>query len=152
MKIRVINILEIVFGIIFILSFFITKTGILDLGWVAFLLTMLLGMMYLPLGFYTLKSPNFNIIYSILFGVLFSVSLAAIMLSLMKQDISIILIILMLVIFLMAAGIQAFIFYFLDNKQEGQIIMYNKGITIRYLIFFIFMVYVLVTYKFLNLK
>lgn len=148
MRVRKIQILEIVLGLTFICGYFLTKTNIINLHLVTFLATMLLGILYFPLGFYTLKSPDYNIGYSILFGILFSMSLVAIMFSLMKLDISIILILILVVLFLMAAFIQAIVYYFLEKKEEAQILFHDKWLTTRYLVFFILMFYALFTYNF----
>jgi hypothetical protein len=148
MKIRKINIVEIALFFLFSAGYFLQRSNVMHhWAWVILLFFMLLGILYFPLGFYTLKSPKFSVIYSIIFGMLFSLSLTAILSSLMKVDISIVLLLILIVLYLMAASIQAVSYYFF-SKTEGQIIMYDYGITIRYLVFFSFMLYALLTYNF----
>lgn len=147
MKIRKINIVEIALFVLFSTGYFLQKTNVAHWGWITLLIFMLLGILYFPLGFYTLKSPKFSVIYSIVFGMLFSLSLVAILFSLMKAVLSIVFLLIFIILYLMAASFQAASYYFF-NKTEGQIIMYDYGITIRYLVYFAFMVYALVTYDF----
>lgn len=108
---------------------------------------LLLIVLYFPLGFYTLKSTKFNGIYSILLGLFFGSSLISLLLRSMNVDLSIVLLLILIVLYIMAASLQA-ISYRLFSKTEGQILMYNYEITIRYLVFFAFMLYALLTYNF----
>lgn len=147
MKIRKITILEITLAFLFCIGYFLQKADIAYFGFGLFVIYMILGILYFPLGFYTLRSAKFSIVYSMLFGLLFGLSLTAIFFSLLKVDISVVLLLWSVVFYLMAAAIQAFSFYFID-KREGQIIMYDLGISIRYIIFFILIVSGLLTYNF----
>jgi hypothetical protein len=142
-----INIAEIVLFVVFTLSYFFQESIPSHWRWVSLLLYFLLGVLYFPLGFYTLKSSKFKTIYSVFFGMLFTLALTAILLSLMKVALSIFLLWLSIVLYFMIAGIQAIAFY-VYSKTEGQIVMYDLGITIRYLAFLGLMIYASITFNF----
>jgi hypothetical protein len=148
MKLRLINIIEFFLALVFITTYFLAKKNVADLAYIAFFDGLLLGSLYFPLGFYTLRSSEYNVVYSIFYGILFSVALIGIIFCLSHIDISILLLFLMLTIFLMAAFFQAVIYYFLDNKKDSNVLFYNKILTIRYLLLFILMIYSVVTYKY----
>jgi hypothetical protein len=149
MKIRTVNILEIILSVIFIAFYFLKKTDVVNLRWIGFISFMMLGILYFPLGFYTLKSPKLNLIYSVGYGMLFSCSLVSIFYSLLKVDISVVLLMMFIIIFLMLAAIEAAAIS-LFGQPNGKIIQYDTGLTIRYLVILFFMVYALVTYNFNN--
>jgi hypothetical protein len=150
MRLRAINIIEVFLAVVFITTYFLTQQKVADLAYVAFFDMIFLAVLYFPFGFYTLRSTEYNIVYSIVFGIIFSISLVGIAFSLSHIDISIVLLFLMLTIFLMAAVMQAVVYYFLDNKKDVNILFYNKALTIRYLLFFVLMIYSVVTYDFRN--
>jgi|GEM_PF-1583097 hypothetical protein len=148
MKIKIAQIIEIVLGGMFICGYFLSHYNVVNLHAITYVASSALGTMYFPLGFYTLKSEKFSVVFSILFGILFSISLIAIMFSLMQLAISIILLISLPSIFLIVAGMQAFIFYFITKKDEYQILFNDKLLTIRYLVLFVLMLFSLFTYDF----
>jgi hypothetical protein len=147
MKIRKINILEIVLFLLFSAGYFLQKANVVHSGGLTVTSFLFLGILYFPLGFYTLRSPKFGVIYSIILGTMFSASLCAIFSGLMNAVLSIVVLLIMIILFLMAVSMQALLYYFF-KKEEGQIIMYDYGITIRYLVLFAFMLYGLLTYDF----
>jgi hypothetical protein len=146
-KIRIINIIEIILFISFTVAYILTKTNVVGLQTTTLLLSALLGFLYFPLGFYTLKSTDVGIGYSIGYGFFFAFPLLAVALSLMNMFISIAIILFLIVTYVMIVSLPAVVNY-LFNKPEGLIIMYNKPFTIRYLALAIFMIYALVTYDF----
>ncbi len=150
MKLRVINIIEAFLGLIFLIAYFLTQKHIADLAYAASFDMLFLALLYFPLGFYTLKSIEYNIVYSIVYGFLFSISLVGMVFTLSHIDLGIVLLLLLLTIFFMAAVMQAVVYYFLDNKKDVNVLFYNKALTIRYLLFFILMIYSLMTYNFRN--
>jgi hypothetical protein len=139
MKIRLVNIIEISLGLVFCVSYFLTKLYLSELGWVAFISSIALGILYFPLGFYTLKFQNISTTSSIIYGVAFSTSIVAILFNLININFSILLLVLMIGIFLMIAGLRAFIVFLFTR---GDFLEYNNAIAVRYLILFIYMIYI----------
>jgi hypothetical protein len=112
MKIRKINIIEIVLFPLFTASYFFKKAGAIQhYGWVVLVFFFSLGILYFPLGFYTLKSSKFSVVYSILFGVLFSLALTGIFYSLTKWVLTPVVLLASIIIYFMVAIIQAILFY-----------------------------------------
>jgi len=142
-----INVAEIILLIVFTLSYFFQQSIPDHWRWVTLLLYFLLGVLYFPLGFYTLKSPKFKVSYSVFFGMLFSLAMTAILFSLLKYAWSIILLWMLIGIYFIVAGMQAMAFY-IFKKTEGQIIMSDFGITIRYLVFLGLMIYASITFDY----
>jgi hypothetical protein len=142
-----INIAEIVLLIIFTLSYFFQQSIPVHWRWITLLLYLLLGALYFPFGFYTLKSSKFKASYSVFFGLLFSLAMTAVLFNLMKYAWSILLLWMLIGIYFIVAGMQAISFY-IFKKTEGQIIMNDLGITIRYLVFLSLMIYASITFDY----
>jgi hypothetical protein len=145
MRIRTINIIEIFLGLVFSISYFLTKYDVAHLIWITFSSAMLLGVFYFPLGFYTLRAPNSNIASSIAAGALYSVSLVVIIFNMLKVDISMILLSLFIIIYPMSF-IAAFSFY-IFKRQKGQTIQYDNGLIIRGVGLFFYLLFAYYTYK-----
>ena len=144
MKIRLINIAEIVSGILLSVGFILTRSFYIDFGWLALIGSFLLSVLYFPFGFFTLRSPNVHVANSVTFGLLFSFSVIGIIFNLMKIDMSLVLLIVMIACFLIVAFLRAFVLFLFINVQ---ILNYNNGIAIRYLVLFVYMIYALLSYK-----
>lgn len=147
MKVRAINIIEVILFAVFSVFFFLTKTKVYNLGWHALILASALAILYCPFGFYTLKTPGIKVIYSSLFGFLFNIALLGISLGALEFGLSALLIMVMLVIYIMAVSLPAIANY-LYKYQDAMIIMYDKKYTVRYLLLFCYMIYALVTFNF----
>jgi hypothetical protein len=142
-----INKAEMFLLIAFLLCYFFFQAIPVHWRWIVIVIYFLLGALYFPMGFYTLRSPKFKTIYSVFFGILFSITLTAIFFCLLKSALAVILLWLMIAIYFIVAIIQAISFY-IFSKTEGQIIMYDLGITIRYLIFLCLMIFAAVTFNY----
>ena len=147
MKIKTGQIIEIVLGLIFVCGYFVFHTS-KAAGWITIVSGMVLGAMYFPLGFITLKSKKYNVGFSMLFGLLFGASVVTILFSLVQSALSVLFLMVLLVFFIMVAAIQSLVFYFITKKDEYQILFYDKWLTIRYLALFVLMLYSLITYDF----
>lgn len=145
MKLNKITIAEIILLTLFIASYLFQQVIPINWRWVTLLLYALLGAIYFPLGFYTLKSSKYKSVYAVLFGMLFALSLTALLFSLLKVVLGIFLLLFLIVIYIMIPIIQAVSFYLYD-KKEGQIFMYDFGITIRYLLLLALIIYAAVTF------
>ena len=149
MKIRTINIIETFLFLAFVLVYFLQSKNITHFGWTFLFLYILLGILYFPLGFYTLKSPKFATLYSVLFGILFSTALTSIFYASMTVGISVFSLLILIVWFVMAATIPLILKYIFNRPWLPIIIGLDMGITIRCLIYFIYMIYALANYNFL---
>jgi hypothetical protein len=145
MKLRPINIIEIIL-------FFISVTGCLFhsahipyLNLVVFILLMFMGCLYWPLGFYTLRVPGVNIVYSIGAGLLFSVSLVQAMFSILKWPTFTIVFKVIIAIYLIVLLVILGVFVF--KKQKRQAIKFDKGLLIRFVIYFLFVLYAFFNYR-----
>jgi hypothetical protein len=148
MKIRTINIIEIFLFLVFALVYFLQNKNITHFGWTLLFLYFLLGILYFPFGFYTLKSPKFGTLYSVLFGFLFSGALTGVFYASMTVGLSVFLLLILIVWYVMAATIPLILKYIFNRSWLPVIIGLDKGITIRCLIYFIYMIYALANYNF----
>jgi len=143
MKIRIINIIEIILGAIFCITFLFKNDNSADLMWLNILSAFLLSILYFPLGFYTLKSTmEIHIANLFVYGLLFSLSISSIMLNLMGIEISLILLIIFAGI-LLALAIFKFMAVYLVSSDK--FLEYDNSIVIRYLVLFGIMVYSIIT-------
>jgi hypothetical protein len=146
-KIKTGQIVEMVLGLMFICGYFLFHAASVA-RWVTSISAMILGTMYFPLGFLTLKSEKYNVGFSIFFGMLFSAAVVTILFGLMQYALSAIFLLGLPVIFLMLAITQALVFYFITKRNEYQILFYDRWLTARYLVLFVLMLYSLFTYDF----
>jgi hypothetical protein len=145
MKIRVINFIEIILEVIFVTSFAITKLQISDLSVLTFFSGLILGLMYFPIGFYTLKSPGIYVLNTIIYGAIFSLFVISILLNSMGIDLSIVILIITLSLYLCVAIFRVQAVYLIERPI---LLDYSNSIAIRYLLSFIIMIIILLTYKF----
>jgi hypothetical protein len=147
MKTKVINIVEVILFLSFDLLYFLQSRNITKGGWTLLILYLLLGILYFPLGFYTLRSSKFDRVYSVLYGLLFSVSLTGVFFALMNVDLSTLLLMLLIVVYIMAVSVPLILHYILGRDWLPTIIFFDRGITIRWLVYFVFMIYALYAYN-----
>jgi hypothetical protein len=146
MKLKFINIIEIILGAIFFGTYILKDVQNLDLRWLSILTGFLLSILYFPLGFLTLKSTsNIQLIYRIFYGMVFSFSILSIMLYLMKIEFAILLLIILTASFLFLAIFRVVLVSLFDNDK---VLDFDNGIVFRYLILFGIMIYSFVTYNF----
>lgn len=150
MKLRLITIIEIIIGVIFCVTFILKKENIGDVGWLVFFSSFILMILYFPLGFYTLKSKEYvEILNRIFYGMLFSCSVISIAASAGgKIDISFLLLMIFSSMFVIVAGWRSFAVYMFELPQ---ILNFDNGIVIRYLVLLALMLYSMLTYKFPHL-
>jgi len=147
MKTKVINIVEVILFLSFDLVYFLQSRNIIKVGWTLLILYLLLGILYFPLGFYTLRSSKFDRVYSVLYGLLFSVSLTGVFFAFMNVDLSILLLMLLIVLYIMAASVPLILHYILRRDWLPIIIFSDRGTTVRWLVYFVFMIYALYAYN-----
>lgn len=147
MKLKTIESIEILLGVIFICAYFVSHFNLINPDWVI-AISFVLAAMYFPFGFYTLKLVKCDIPFSIFFGAIFALSLVAISLSLKHSIVSVLLLVALPVFFIIIAGWQAMIFYLFTKNERFQILFYDKWLTVRYIVLLLIMLYAVFTYDF----
>ncbi len=150
MKIKAIGIIEIVLFLSFESVYFLQNRNVTNCGWTLLILYILLGSLYFPLGFYTLYSTKFDRLYSSLFGILFSGSITGIFFALINYDLSVLLLMLLIALYVMVAFVPLISYNVFGLHRFPIIVFSNKGITIRWFVYFALMIYALFTYKWQN--
>ena len=145
MKIRAVNIAEMVFYVIFVVATIITKQKVARLGFVAIPAFLALGALYFPLGYYTIKSAKINTTFSVLYGLLFSLSLTAVFFRILKAKFAVILLLVFVIIFLVLAAVEIITTTFF-KRPDGKIMPHDPALLIRFIVLFITMVVALVSY------
>lgn len=114
---RLINYMELLLIFVYIASRLITSISHLDYDYISVISAFILGMLYFPLGFYTLRSRKGVYIRSSILGLLLSMSVVSIIFSLLKIDLSLILLqFLMVVSILVSLG---FVIEKIIKKDKG---------------------------------
>lgn len=144
MQLKIINKIEVILGLIFISSYFLALYCSQSFAPISWISSLGLIIIYCPLGFYTLQSSNIHPINLIFFGFLFAASIASLSFTLMKIDFFWMTTLCIMIMFVIITGWRAMAVYIFNLDK---ILDYNKGISIRFLILFIFMLYVVLSYK-----
>jgi hypothetical protein len=144
MQLKIIHKIEIILGSIFILSYFLSIYCDESFALISWLSSLILIVIYCPFGYYTLRSSNVHPLNLIFFGFLFAISVASLSFTLMKIDLFWMTTLIIMLTFVIVAIWRAMAVYIF---QYNKILDYNNGISIRFLILFIFMVYVVLSYN-----
>jgi len=144
MRIRPINIIEIITALLFITAHFL-KGELPYMGLASVLGGMTLCALYFYLGMYTLKSLEIKTIYLIIYGLVFGTAIIGMIFSFQIWPYGNFFMLLGITLLLLLALIRAAAVY-LFNKP--QILLYNRAIIVRYITIFIFSIYAFLTYKF----
>jgi hypothetical protein len=146
MKIRPINVLELILFIVLTTSLLLLRAHahIPYLTPVVFISCMFLGLLYFPLRFYTLKLPGVSTVYTVGASLLFSVSLVQVMFVILKWPTTGIIskVIIGLYVAAALAGFCAYLF----KKQKGQLMTFNKWLLVRFVVYFLFVLYTFLAY------
>ncbi|MEO6631390.1 MAG: hypothetical protein ABIN13_06695 [Mucilaginibacter sp.] len=144
MKLRAINIIEIILFLLFSLGYIFHSARIPYLNLMIFVVGMLLGCLYWPLGFYTLKAPGVTTVYSTAASLLFASTLIQIMFAMFKWPTHVIVFEIIIAIYLATLLTLVGISFF--KKQKGQPIAFDKGLLIRFAIYLLFLLHAFFNY------
>jgi len=144
MKLRPINIVEIILFILFSAGYFLHSVHIPYLSLMVIVVGMLLGCLYWPLGFYTLKAPGVNIVYSIAASLLFAGTLTQVMFAQFKWPTNALVFEIIMVLYLVSLLAMVGIYFF--KKQKGQAITFDKGLLARFAIYMLYLLYAFFNY------
>jgi len=144
MKLRRVNVVELILLGLFSAGYLFHSAHIPYSSLMFFVAGMFLGCLYWPLGFYTLKIPGVNIVYSIAAGLLFSVSVVQIIYGLLKWPTFSI--IFEVIIGIYAAAILAMCGVYLFKKHKGQTTTFDKGLLIRFAVYLLYVLYAFLNY------
>ena len=131
MKLRPINIIEIIAGLLFIAGHLLKNAHIPYMGLISVLAGSILSMLYFYLGFLTLKSTDIAKGNLIVYGLSFSIAVIGLIFSFQRWPFAKFYLILSVIIFLLLALIRVVAVYLFKNDK---ILKYNNGIAIRYLL------------------
>jgi hypothetical protein len=146
MKLRPINIFEIVLAILFITGHVLLACmHIPIMGLVTVLSGGILCILYFYLGFITLKSPDVAVVSSILYGVVFGVAVIGLLFTFQHWPYAIFEITVGLILFIVLAVIRLLAVYVFKRPT---VLQRSQGITIRYIVLFVLLLYALITLKF----
>lgn len=142
MKLRPVNILEIILASLLIISHLL-RDQTPYCGLATALSGAILAMLYFYGGFFVLKSPGINIGSRIAYGVVFGASIIGMVFSFQSWVFGDFYVILDIGLLLLLAIIRLIASYPFKNPR---VLAYDKGIVIRYIIIFIILIYAFVTY------
>ncbi|WP_183580735.1 hypothetical protein HDF18_25195 [Mucilaginibacter sp. X5P1] len=131
MKLRPINIIEIITALLFIVGHLLKNAHIPYMGLLSALSGITLAILYFNLGFSSLKSPEIAVGNSIVYGFSFGTAVIGLIFSFQKWPFSKFYLIVSIIVLLLLALIRVIAVYLLKNDK---ILKYNKGIAIRYLL------------------
>src|ERR1700755_840888 len=117
MKLRPINIVEIILFILFSAGYFLHSAHIPYLSLMICIVGMVLGCLYWPLGFYTLKAPGVTTVYSTAASLLFACTLMQVMFAMFKWPTHFIVFEIIMTIYL--AALLAIVGIYFFKKQKG---------------------------------
>jgi hypothetical protein len=144
MKLRPINIIEIIAALLFIAGHFLKGAHIPYMGLLSVLGGLTLGVLYFNLGFLTLKSPEISVGNLIAYGLLLGTGVIALIFSAQHWPMAEQYLTFCIAFFILLALMRIVFTYLLKQKR---VLTYNKGIAIRYLVILIFMIVALLSYK-----
>jgi hypothetical protein len=131
MKLRPINIIEIITALLFIAGHLLKNAHVPYMGLISVLSGSILCILYFYLGFLTLKSPEIAVGNLIAYGLSFGIAVIGLIFNFQKWPFSKFYLIVSIVAFLLLALIRIIAVYLLKNDK---ILKYNKGIVVRYLL------------------
>jgi hypothetical protein len=137
MKLRPINIIEIIAVLLFIAGHFLKDAHIPYMGLLSVLGGLTLGVLYFNLGFLTLKSPEISVGNLIAYGLLLGTGVIALIFSAQHWPMAEQYLIFCISFFILLALMRIVFTYLLKQKR---VLTYNKGIVIRYLVILTFMI------------
>lgn len=144
MKLRPINVVELILFILFTAGYVFHSAHIPYLSLIIFVVGMLLGCLYWPLGFYTLKAPGVTTVYSTAASLLFACTVTQVMFAMFKWPTHVIIFEIVTAIYL--AALLAIVGVYFFKKQKGKFIEFNKGLLIRFAIYLLFLLHAFFKY------
>lgn len=115
---RIINKIEISLLVLFLIAYIgIAFNPLIELKWIAVAVAFILGILYFPLGFYTLGTSNNERGESILLGVVHSLTFVAIIFSIIQIHLSLILLQLLIPIYFILVIVALFTKKYINRKD-----------------------------------
>jgi hypothetical protein len=147
MKLRPVNIIEIIVAILFVAGHFLMNARIEYMGLISALSGLILSSLYFYGGIITFKSPGISIGNRIAYGLILGFEVMALVYSFQHWPYARFFLNIGIALFIILAIVRTVALYVL---HKAEVLNYNKGIAIRYILLLVCMIITLFTATFIN--